>query len=114
PRQPTPSVLRVRHRRQPPPPPRFPYTTLFRSVLTIDHVLPVALGGSDDPSNLVAACRDCNAGKSSAAPDAETVAEVEVDSARWVDRKSTRLNSSHVKISYAVFCLKKETKRDAC
>src|SRR5690606_41936251 len=29
---------------------------------------------------------------------------------RWRDRKSTRLNSSHVKISYAVFCLKKKTK----
>src|SRR5690606_39300116 len=28
----------------------------------------------------------------------------------WQDRKSTRLNSSHVKISYAVFCLKKKTK----
>src|SRR5690606_40721131 len=27
----------------------------------------------------------------------------------WLDRKSTRLNSSHVKISYAVFCLKKKT-----
>src|SRR5215475_15231565 len=29
----------------------------------------------------------------------------------WVDRKSTRLNSSHVKISYAVFCLKKKKKK---
>src|SRR5215471_19625722 len=29
---------------------------------------------------------------------------------RWRDRKSTRLNSSHVEISYAVFCLKKKTK----
>src|SRR5690606_39397025 len=29
---------------------------------------------------------------------------------RWLDRKSTRLNSSHVKISYAVFCLKKKKK----
>src|SRR5438067_8594911 len=29
------------------------------------------------------------------------------------DRKSTRLNSSHVSISYAVFCLKKKTKKDA-
>src|SRR5690606_39470963 len=29
----------------------------------------------------------------------------------WEDRKSTRLNSSHVKISYAVFCLKKKTKK---
>src|SRR5690606_41499327 len=33
--------------------------------------------------------------------------------ARFGDRKSTRLNSSHVKISYAVFCLKKK-KRDTC
>src|SRR5690606_41841389 len=31
----------------------------------------------------------------------------------WRDRKSTRLNSSHVKISYAVFCLKKKTKTRA-
>src|SRR5215475_15325096 len=30
---------------------------------------------------------------------------------RWRDRKSTRLNSSHVKISYAVFCLKKKKKK---
>src|SRR5699024_11743142 len=29
---------------------------------------------------------------------------------RWTDRKSTRLNSSHVSISYAVFCLKKKIK----
>src|SRR5690606_38177836 len=32
-----------------------------------------------------------------------------LDARRDVDRKSTRLNSSHVKISYAVFCLKKKT-----
>src|SRR3984957_7698066 len=32
---------------------------------------------------------------------------------RWSDRKSTRLNSSHVKISYAVFCLKKKERREA-
>jgi hypothetical protein len=51
--------------------------------LTVDHVLPVALGGSDDPSNLVAACIDCNAGKSSTVPDAEVVANVEADAARW-------------------------------
>ena len=36
--------------------------------LTIDHVTPVSLGGTDDPSNLVAACRDCNAGKASSSP----------------------------------------------
>src|SRR5690606_39480366 len=35
---------------------------------------------------------------------------VAFDGAKWfIDRKSTRLNSSHVKISYAVFCLKKKT-----
>lgn len=51
--------------------------------LTVDHVVPVALGGSDDPSNLVTACRDCNAGKSSAAAHPETVAEVADDAVRW-------------------------------
>src|SRR5690606_41680483 len=35
----------------------------------------------------------------------------EVERGRAVDRKSTRLNSSHVKISYAVFCLKKKKKK---
>src|SRR5690349_24195933 len=33
------------------------------------------------------------------------------DRPRWTDRKSTRLNSSHVEISYAVFCLKKKNLR---
>src|SRR5690606_40870404 len=43
--------------------------------------------------------------------DAEEVAEVEAALDQGADRKSTRLNSSHVKISYAVFCLKKKKKR---
>lgn len=51
--------------------------------LTVDHVTPVALGGSDDPSNLVAACRDCNAGKASTSPDANLVADVAEDALRW-------------------------------
>lgn len=51
--------------------------------LTIDHVTPVALGGTDEPSNLVAACRDCNAGKASSAPDAAVVADVSDDAVRW-------------------------------
>src|SRR5699024_12679574 len=45
------------------------------------------------------------------------VAEVDVDPANGdeqrLDRKSTRLNSSHVSISYAVFCLKKKTKQSS-
>lgn len=44
--------------------------------LTVDHVTPVALGGTDDPSNLVAACRDCNYGKASTSPDSQLVADV--------------------------------------
>lgn len=52
-------------------------------VLTVDHVTPVALGGTDDPSNLVAACKDCNAGKSSTTPDSDLVAQVGEDDMRW-------------------------------
>lgn len=44
--------------------------------LTVDHVIPRALGGTDEPSNLVAACRDCNAGKSSTKPDESLVSDV--------------------------------------
>jgi len=45
--------------------------------LTIDHVVPVALGGDDSSSNLATACRDCNSGKSSTNPNDEQVAEVD-------------------------------------
>lgn len=52
-------------------------------MLTVDHVVPMALGGSDEPSNLVAACRDCNAGKSSTPVDAQLVDDVAQDALRW-------------------------------
>lgn len=51
--------------------------------LTVDHVVPTALGGSDQPDNLVTACRDCNAGKSASSPDAPLVADVAADALRW-------------------------------
>lgn len=51
--------------------------------LTIDHVVPVTLGGSDDPTNLVTACVDCNAGKTSVAPDQKVVEDVQADALRW-------------------------------
>ncbi len=51
--------------------------------LTIDHVVPEALGGSDDPSNLTTACEDCNGGKSATPADASTVAAVQEDARRW-------------------------------
>src|SRR5690349_23291163 len=83
------------------PPPRstlFPYTTLFRSVDVAELVraaradLPVA--AMDEPRGL---------------PDARS-RPGRRDGPVPRDRKSTRLNSSHVEISYAVFCLKKKTK----
>jgi DNA-directed RNA polymerase subunit RPC12/RpoP len=51
--------------------------------LHVDHVIPEALGGGDDPDNLTAACIDCNAGKSSTSPDDATVAEVDERSIQW-------------------------------
>ncbi len=51
--------------------------------LTVDHLVPVALGGGDDPGNLVAACKDCNVGKASSSPDAATVAQVTEEQLRW-------------------------------
>jgi hypothetical protein len=45
--------------------------------LTVDHVIPRVLGGSDDPTNLVTACKDCNSGKSSVSPDSSIVADVD-------------------------------------
>lgn len=41
--------------------------------LHIDHVMPVSLGGDDKPGNLVTACKDCNAGKTSITPDSPLV-----------------------------------------
>lgn len=51
--------------------------------LTIDHVVPSALGGSDEPSNLVAACADCNSGKAASSTDAALVEDVSQDALRW-------------------------------
>jgi len=51
--------------------------------LTVDHVLPVALGGRDEAENLVACCADCNSGKTSTTPDAPLVADVQDSALRW-------------------------------
>ena len=45
--------------------------------LQIDHVVPAALGGTDDPENLTTACGPCNSGKAATPPDAEMVAAVD-------------------------------------
>src|SRR2546430_4165792 len=73
--------------RRPPRSTLFPYTTLFRSALYSSgqrRLKPVATSACVLPG-------------SSSSP-----------ASCWRDRKSTRLNSSHSQISYAVFCLKKK------
>jgi hypothetical protein len=51
--------------------------------LTVDHVIPTALGGSDEPANLVTACKPCNGGKASVSPDSSVVHDVAADALRW-------------------------------
>src|SRR5215475_14816191 len=73
--------------RRPPRSTLFPYTTLFRSR------------------------RARRAGRSPLCVAADRADHARTDGGLRRDRKSTRLNSSHVKISYAVFCLKKKKKK---
>src|SRR5947209_9254100 len=82
--------------RRPPRSTLFPYTTLFRSCRTLAVV-----------------CKRRNMKPSATAPSsvcARTWA-CAYGRRRGRDRKSTRLNSSHANISYAVFCLKKKKKK---
>src|SRR3712207_8874222 len=91
--------------RRPPRSTLFPYPTLFRSDRrpddagdVIEHLapgglFPLALAALPRPPQRV--------------EDALRIVDL-VDRGRTLDRKSTRLNSSHANISYAVFCLKKK------
>src|SRR3712207_7602615 len=90
--------------RRPPRSTLFPYTTLFRSraALELDAGLPGERGAVLDEGGggvLRELARAQLLGGALEAPD--QVVQV-------IDRKSTRLNSSHANISYAVFCLKKK------
>src|SRR3712207_6876794 len=95
--------------RRPPRSTLFPYTTLFRSLIGHAPMLPQVLNATpccvayiDSPltSRFRLGFRRCSA-----------VSPTREDNRAWdwtlLDRKSTRLNSSHANISYAVFCLKK-------
>ncbi|SCE61234.1 HNH endonuclease, partial [Streptomyces sp. Termitarium-T10T-6] len=53
--------------------------------LRVDHVTPVALGGTDTPGNLVTSCEPCNSGKSSATVDSAVVDGVSDDAIRWAE-----------------------------
>src|SRR5256885_12660071 len=86
--------------RRPPRSTLFPYTTLFRS-----PDLSVSLGTPN-------ACSDCHRDHPASWASEAVVRWYGATRARG-DRKSTRLNSSHLVISYAVFCLKKKKKHNA-
>src|SRR5690625_5537807 len=84
-------------RRLPSPQPTlFPYTTLFRSEEIVRSQPELAQFDGERLANLTRKLRDLD------------LAHLHCQ-LKPVDRKSTRLNSSHVAISYAVFCLKKKT-----
>src|SRR5690349_23935573 len=78
--------------RRPPRSTLFPYTTLFRSA-------------SNGPSAPAGRRKSCTHRGTRSWPRWESASTPP-------DRKSTRLNSSHVEISYAVFCLKKKKKKN--
>src|SRR5688572_31068187 len=98
--------------RHPPSSTLFPYTTLFRSVDADEHdaCLDEVPGGAlREMDEVLAEIRQPQrAGVAGLEEQAHGTAEVEL---LEVDRKSTRLNSSHSQISYAVFCLKKKKKK---
>src|SRR2546426_1199394 len=91
--------------RRPPRSTLFPYTTLFRSFLPLNA--PIPPGGTPTWDNVLVHYDASIIGPSQMA--AIELTDVTVMS-NPEDRKSTRLNSSHLVISYAVFCLKKKKK----
>src|SRR2546430_6867378 len=100
--------------RRPPRSTLFPYTTLFRSVLESivgsggkpcpPGIVGVGIGGSADYAMYLA--KEAITRPIGTRNSDPIVAELEDE--LMGDRKSTRLNSSHSQISYAVFCLKKK------
>src|SRR5699024_12260588 len=96
------SLHRLFVARQPPPPPStlFPYTTLFRSRIQLPPY------GAGKESGNAREAGDVNGAR--AGGDLRVGLGKGNGLLAKPDRKSTRLNSSHVSISYAVFCLKKK------
>src|SRR5690349_23187640 len=90
--------------RRPPRSTLFPYTTLFRSVEG-DRTPWHASSGRPTPTRSARLSSSGLAATGASGPGCTA-------RPRSRDRKSTRLNSSHVEISYAVFCLKKKKKKN--
>src|SRR3712207_7516480 len=87
--------------RRPPRSTLFPYTTLFRSGLV--HVSELSDARISHPRQLVSEGQELLL----------RIIRIDPQRRRMGDRKSTRLNSSHANISYAVFCLKKKRNPEA-
>src|SRR5690349_24178866 len=94
--------------RRPPRSTLFPYTTLFRSRYAVANDIGACGARAAclaarvrDGLAAIPGCRVLDRGTTRSA----------IATAALEDRKSTRLNSSHVEISYAVFCLKKKKKK---
>src|SRR2546426_4356441 len=96
--------------RRPPRSPLFPYTTLFRSELNPDLAAADLEFALRDP---VAARREEPAHRFPHRAPVRGGRGGQEDLVLALDRKSTRLNSSHLVISYAVFCLKKKNRPNA-
>src|SRR3712207_7136847 len=94
--------------RRPPRSTLFPYTTLFRSLKENDRKFLFELLVPAESAQLEQVGGDTDRYDAELRPDLMRRAIEEIQDAG--DRKSTRLNSSHANISYAVFCLKKKHK----
>src|SRR3989442_9866825 len=94
--------------RRPPRSTLFPYTTLFRSRGRVARDVPGGRGGEPAPAGIARADHRADAADQRALP-LRGSGRSDCRNLWTLDRKSTRLNSSHVRISYAVFCLKKKT-----
>src|SRR2546430_6547694 len=96
--------------RRPPRSTLFPYTTLFRSRIALGaearNILTLIVG-----RGLLLAIFGVVIGLAGALAVTRVLAKMLFGVTTTEDRKSTRLNSSHSQISYAVFCLKKKNKR---
>src|SRR3712207_7613470 len=91
--------------RRPPRSTLFPYTTLFRSVILMSAINTAVINQHRHTFAID--------GQSTVLFDHVGIGSHAIDAGECrrlsIDRKSTRLNSSHANISYAVFCLKKKT-----
>src|SRR5437868_12466847 len=92
--------------RRPPRPTLFPYTTLFRSIAGVERGIYV-VGDKSWSIDMQRYNFQFTGQRFYRIENGRLAGQL-----RDVDRKSTRLNSSHVSISYAVFCLKKKKNKN--